>query len=75
MSDDRLRLLIERVERLESERKDLGSDITDVYNEGKAAGYNPKIMRQIVKIRAMKPDDRRQLEMELDTYKSALGID
>lgn len=74
-TDERLRLLIERVERLEAEKSDLGSDIRDVYAEGKAVGYNPKIMREIVKLRKMKPDDRRQLEMELDTYKSSLGID
>lgn len=74
-TDDRLRLLIERVERLAEEGKGIADDIKDVYAEGKAVGYNPKIMREIVKLRKMKPDDRRQLEMELDTYKSALGID
>jgi uncharacterized protein (UPF0335 family) len=74
-TDDRLRLLIERVERLEEEKKGISDDIRDVYAEGKAVGYNPKIMREIVKLRKMKPDDRRQLEMELDTYKSSLGID
>lgn len=74
-TDDRLRLLIERVERLEDEKKGISDDIRDVYNEAKAVGYNPKVMRSIVRLRKMKPDDRRQLEMELDTYKSALGID
>lgn len=74
-TDDRLRLLIERVERLEDEKKGISDDIRDVYNEAKATGYSPSIMRQIVRLRKMKPDDRRQLEMELDTYKSALGID
>jgi len=74
-TDDRLRLLIERVERLEEEKKGLSDDIRDVYNEAKAVGYDVKIMRQIVRIRKMKPDDRRETDMLLDAYKAALGID
>jgi uncharacterized protein (UPF0335 family) len=74
-ADDRLRLLIERVERLEEEKKDISDDIKDVYAEAKATGYDAKIMKQIVKLRKMKPDDRREMEAVLDTYKSALGID
>ena len=74
-TDDRLRLLIERVERLEEEKKGIGDDIKDVYSEAKAVGYDAKIMRQIVRLRKMKPDDRREAEMMLETYKNALGID
>ncbi len=74
-SDDRLRLLIERVERLEEEKKGIADDIRDTYMEAKATGYDSKIMRQIVKLRAMRPDDRREMEMILDTYKAVLGID
>lgn len=74
-ADDKLRLLIERVERLEEEKKAIGDDIRDVYNEAKAVGYNVKIMREMVRIRKMKPDDRREMDMLVDTYKSALGID
>jgi uncharacterized protein (UPF0335 family) len=74
-TDDRLRLLIERVERLEEEKKGISDDIRDVYNEAKAVGYDVKIMRAIVRIRKMKPDDRREMDMLLDTYKAALGID
>jgi len=74
-TDDRLRLLIERIERLESEKKGIGDDISDVYMELKSVGYDAKITRQIVKLRAMKPDDRREMEAVLDLYKSALGID
>ena len=74
-ADDRLRLLIERIERLEEEKKGIGGDIKDVYGEAKAVGYDPKIMRQIVRLRKLKPDDRREMEMILDTYKSALGIE
>ena len=73
-TDDRLRLLIERVERLEEEKKGIADDIKDVYSEGKAVGYDAKIMRQIVRLRKMKPDDRSEMEMLLDTYKAALGL-
>ncbi|MFT4027210.1 MAG: DUF2312 domain-containing protein [Novosphingobium sp.] len=74
-TDDRLRLLIERVERLEEEKKGIADDIRDVYNEGKAVGYDAKIMRQIVRLRKMQPDDRKEMEAILDLYKAALGLD
>lgn len=73
--EDRLRLLIERIERLEEEKKGISDDIRDVYNEAKAVGYDVPAMKQIVKIRRMLPENRRELDMILDTYKSALGID
>ncbi len=74
-TDDRLRLLIERIERLSEEQKGVGDDIKDVYAEAKAVGYCPKTMRKVVALRKMKPDDRREADMLLDTYKNALGID
>ena len=74
-TDDRLRLLIERIERLEEEKKGIADDVKDVYAEAKAVGYDVKMMRQIVRLRKMKPDDRREMEMLLDTYKAALGLD
>jgi len=74
-NDDRLQLLIERIERLEEEKKNIGDDIKDVYGEAKATGYDAKIMRQIVRLRKMKPDDRWEYEAVLDTYKAALGMD
>jgi len=73
-NDDRLRLLIERIERLEDEKKGISDDIRDVYGEAKSTGYDAKVMRQIVKLRKMKPDDRAEMEAVLDTYKSALGL-
>jgi uncharacterized protein (UPF0335 family) len=73
-SDDRLRLLIERVERLEEEKKGIADDIRDVYAEAKAVGYDAAIMRQIVRLRKMPPDDRREMESILDLYKAALGL-
>ena len=73
-TDDRLRLLIERIERLEEEKKGIADDIRDVYAEAKAVGYDSKIMREIVRLRKMDPNDRSETEMVLDTYKSALGM-
>ncbi len=73
-TDDRLRLLIERIERLEEEKKGIADDIRDVYAEAKAVGYDTKIMRQIVRLRKMKPDDRAEMETVLETYKAALGL-
>ena len=70
-TDDRLRLWIER---LEEEKKGIADDIRDVYAESKAVGYDVKIMRLIVKLRAMAPDDRSEQEVVLDTYKAALGL-
>lgn len=58
-ADDKLRLFIERVERLGEEKKGVGDDIKDVYLEAKANGYDIKIMRQIVRLRKMAPDDRK----------------
>ena len=72
--DKRLLLLVERVERLEDEKKGIADDVRDVYAEAKAVGYDTKIMRQIVRLRKMKPDDRAEMEALLDTYKAALGL-
>lgn len=74
-ADDRLRLLIERVERMEEEKKGVAEDIRDVYAEAKAVGYDPKIMRKIVALRKLAPDDRREQALILETYANALGLD
>jgi uncharacterized protein (UPF0335 family) len=71
---DQLRLFIERIERLEEEKKGIADDIRDVYAESKSNGYDTKIMRQIVRLRKMNHDDRMEMEAVLDTYKSALGL-
>jgi uncharacterized protein (UPF0335 family) len=73
-TDERLRLLMERIERLEEEKKGISDDIRDVYVEAKAVGYDPTIMRQIVRIRRMKPDQRAEHYAVLNTYACALGI-
>ena len=58
----------------EEEKKGISDDIRDVYAEAKAVGYDVKIMRQIVRLRKMSPDDRREMEAVLDLYKAALGL-
>lgn len=72
---DPLRLLIERIERLEEEKKGVAEDIRDVYSEAKARGYVPKIIREIIRIRKMSKDDRNEHFAILDTYASAIGLD
>lgn len=73
-TDDRLRMLIERIERLEEEKKGIADDIRDVKAEAKAVGYDTKIIGMIVRLRKMKPDERAEQETILDTYKAALGM-
>lgn len=74
VSDDQLRLFIERIERLEEEKKGIADDVRDVYSEAKGQGYDGKIMRQIVRLRKMSQQDRQEMETILDLYKSALGL-
>ena len=73
-TDQQLRLLIERIERLEEEKKGISDDIRDVYSEAKSKGYDVKIMRQIVRLRKLKPEERKEMELLIETYKAALGI-
>jgi uncharacterized protein (UPF0335 family) len=72
---DELKLLIERIERLEEEKKAIADDVKDVYGEAKARGYDTKTMRAIVRLRKMENHVRQEAEALLDTYKAALGID
>ena len=71
---DQLRQYIERVERLEEEKKALMSDIKDIVAEAKSSGCDPKTMRQIIRIRAMDEDVLAEQETLLDTYREALGL-
>lgn len=75
VSAEQLRQYIERVERLEEEKKGISDDIKDVYGEAKAMGFDAKIMRQIVRLRKKTRDARMEEEALLETYKAALGID
>ncbi|MEA1014576.1 DUF2312 domain-containing protein [Sphingomonas sp. LY54] len=72
---DELRLLIERIERLEEEKKAIADDVKDVYLEAKSRGYDVKTMRTIIRLRKMEAHHRQEAEMLLETYKAALGID
>lgn len=73
-TDDRLRLLIERIERLEEEKKGISEDIKDVYAEAGAVGYDKKILRQVIKLRKLREDERQEMQAVLDAYMVALGM-
>ena len=70
----RLRSFIERVERLEEDKKAIADDIKEVYAEAKAQGFDVKTMRKIVSLRKKDPDDRAEEDALLETYMSALGM-
>lgn len=70
----RLLSLIERIERLEEEKKGLAEDIKGVFCEANGAGFDVSIMKSIIKIRRMNPADRQEAEFLLETYKKALGL-
>lgn len=65
---------IERIERLEDEKRGIADDIKDVYAEAKAHGFDPKIMREVVKLRKMEDEKRREREALIETYLLALGV-
>jgi uncharacterized protein (UPF0335 family) len=71
---EQLRLLIERIERLNEDKKGISDDIRDVYNEARAHGYDVKIVRAVIRLRAMEDNDRAEYQAVLDTYLNALGL-
>ncbi|MCI1244200.1 MAG: DUF2312 domain-containing protein [Acetobacter fabarum] len=71
---DRLRSIIERVERLEEERKGLAGDIKDIFTEAKSAGFDVKVLRQIIRLRKQEPSEVEEQETLLDIYRRALGM-
>ena len=74
VAGEQLKSFIERIERLEEEKNALSGDIKEVYTEAKGNGFEPKIMRQIIKIRKMDKDALDEQESLLDLYKRALGM-
>ena len=74
VAKDQLRAFIERVERLEEEKKAIADDIRDVYGEAKGNGYDVKALRTIVRLRKQDKDERREQEAILETYMHALGM-
>jgi uncharacterized protein (UPF0335 family) len=71
---DQLRSYIERIERLEEEKRGLAADIRDVYAEAKGNGFEPKVMRRVVALRRMESADRQELDALLDLYRNAVGV-
>ena len=71
---DQLRAFVERIERLEEEKKTIADDIKDVYGEAKGTGLDTKILRKVIQIRKQDKDERMEQEAILDTYLQALGM-
>lgn len=71
---DRLRSLVERIERLEDERKALGADIRDIYSEAKSAGFDVPVLRQLIRLRRQEPQALEEQENLLDLYRRALAM-
>jgi uncharacterized protein (UPF0335 family) len=71
---DQLKSIIERIERLEEEKKTISDDIRDVYAESKGNGFDVKALRQIVRLRKQDPNERQEHETIVETYMHALGM-
>lgn len=71
---DQLKAIVERIERLEEEKKVISDDIRDVYGEAKGNGYNVKALRAIIRMRKQDANERAEQEVIVDTYLSALGL-
>jgi uncharacterized protein (UPF0335 family) len=73
VAGDRLRSIVDRIERLEEERKALGNDIKDIYAEAKGAGFDVKVIRRLIKERKQDADELEEQETLLEVYRRALG--
>lgn len=71
---DKLKSFIERLENLEEEKREVADQIKDVFAEAKGEGFDPKIMREVLKLRRMKPHERIEREEMIEVYKAALGM-
>lgn len=74
VTGDRLKSFIERLENLEEEKREVSEQIKDVFAEAKGEGFDIKTMRQLLKLRKMKPHDRSEQEELLEVYKAAIGM-
>lgn len=74
LAGDQLKSVIERIERLEEEKKTIADDIRDVFTEAKGVGYDVKALRTIVRLRKQDPGDRAEQDAILETYMHALGM-
>ena len=71
---NQLNTFVDRIERLEEEKKELTADIREVYSEAKGAGFDVKVLRQVLRLRKMDPADRAETEFLRDEYKKLLGM-
>ena len=74
IAGERLRSIVERVERLDEERKALGNDVRDIFAEAKGAGFDVKVIRALLKLRKLDPVEVEEMESLLDVYRHALGM-
>ena len=74
VATDRLRSIVDRIERLHEERKALGADVSDIYKEAKSAGFDLPALRALIRVRAQDPADVEECETLLDVYRRALGM-
>jgi uncharacterized protein (UPF0335 family) len=74
IAGERLRSLIERIERLEEEKKSLANDIKDIYAEAKSAGFDVKVLRKVISLRRMEAQERAEMDEILTLYMHALGM-
>jgi uncharacterized protein (UPF0335 family) len=74
LAKDRLKSLVERIERLDEERQAIGSDIKDIFHEAKAAGFDTKVLRALLRLRKQEPAAIEEMETLLDLYRRALGM-
>lgn len=74
VNGERLKSIIERIERLMEEKKGIQDDIKDIFLESKAHGYSPKIIKMVLKVRKMAKEERMEQEELVDVYMNALGM-
>lgn len=74
ISADRLRSMVDRIERLNTEREALGSDIKDIFKEAGSGGFDVKVLRQLIRIRKLDPTEVEEAETMLEVYRNALGM-
>lgn len=74
LAPDKLRSIVERIERLEEEKAALAADISEFYKEAKGLGFDTKIIRAVIRLRKLDPDDRNEIDSLMDVYRRALGV-
>ena len=75
IDSNQLNSYFDRIERMEEEIKALRADLREIFNEAKGNGFDPKVMRQVLRLRKMNPADRAETEFLLESYKAALGME